>query len=196
MIPDSDRCEIGDIMTRQDKRTRGARMSTGTLPPVPHWGKARTVIEPPGRGPGNWAGAANVLLHDGFVYLTYRMRRPLAQAALMVHWLYGIPLAAPLAALICREKTALPLSLAAVKALQISETDHELQQKRLENVRSLRYRIRLRSHHHVGMQLKRVMMHPADFKHFPLPDRLFWLYAPLRPIFWFWRHYVLRVSER
>ncbi len=49
------------------------------LPPVPRWNKARVVIEPPGDGPGNWAGAANALVHDGWIYLTYRLRRPLGQ---------------------------------------------------------------------------------------------------------------------
>ncbi len=49
------------------------------LPPVPHWSQARVVIEPPGHGPGNWAGAANALVHDGWIYLTFRLRRPLGQ---------------------------------------------------------------------------------------------------------------------
>jgi hypothetical protein len=129
---------------------------------------------------------------DKLLDLTDRfdLRRPLAQAALMAHWLYGIPLTAPLSTLISEEKTVLPLSLAAVKALQMDEkTTHALLERWLEGVRSLWYRMRLRSHPHVGTHLKRVMIITADFKNFPLPDRLFWLYSALRPLFWFWRHY-------
>ena len=31
----------------------------------------------PGAGPGNWSGAASVVLHDGVFWLAYRVRRPL-----------------------------------------------------------------------------------------------------------------------
>ncbi len=49
------------------------------LPPVPDWNKARVVIAPPGKGPGNWAGGANALVHDDVIYLVYRLRRPLGE---------------------------------------------------------------------------------------------------------------------
>lgn len=35
------------------------------------------VVPAPGAGPGNWSGAATAVLHDGAVFLTYRVRRPL-----------------------------------------------------------------------------------------------------------------------
>jgi hypothetical protein len=31
-----------------------------------------------------------------------------------------------------------------------------------------------------------------DLKRFPLPDPLVWLYYPLRPLFWFWRHFKVK----
>ncbi|MBE7162072.1 MAG: hypothetical protein INR72_12570 [Williamsia herbipolensis] len=37
----------------------------------------QVVVPAPGDGPGNWAGAASAVLHDGAVYLTWRERRPL-----------------------------------------------------------------------------------------------------------------------
>ena len=126
----------------------------------------------------------------------YDLRRPVAQAALLVQWLYGIRLVAPLAELVRREKTALPFARSAVEALQRSETYHVARQRRLEGIRGLPYRMRLRSRPDVGAHLKRVMIGTADFKHFPLPDRLFWLYIPLRPLFWIWRHYVSRIKNQ
>ncbi|WP_028644024.1 hypothetical protein [Nocardioides sp. URHA0020] len=37
------------------------------------------VVPAPGEGPGNWAGAASVVLVDGTFWLTYRVRRPLSE---------------------------------------------------------------------------------------------------------------------
>jgi hypothetical protein len=37
--------------------------------------------------------------------------------------------------------------------------------------------------------LREVLISHADFNELPLPDSLFWLYLPLRPYFWFRRHY-------
>ena len=39
----------------------------------------RVVVSAPDGGPGNWAGAPSACLADGFVYLAYRVRRPLAE---------------------------------------------------------------------------------------------------------------------
>jgi hypothetical protein len=37
---------------------------------------AKTVIAPPGDGPGFWAGGPSAVWHDGAVWLAYRLRRP------------------------------------------------------------------------------------------------------------------------
>ncbi|HLH45507.1 MAG TPA: hypothetical protein VKV25_00025, partial [Acidimicrobiales bacterium] len=37
---------------------------------------AETVVEPPGTGPGYWAGGPSAVYHDGAVWLAYRLRRP------------------------------------------------------------------------------------------------------------------------
>jgi hypothetical protein len=47
--------------------------------PLPRMDDASVVVAAPGRGPGNWAGAASAVLVDGNVYLTYRVRRPLGE---------------------------------------------------------------------------------------------------------------------
>lgn len=52
-------------------------MPTAALPLLPSYDGAEVVIEAPGAGPGNWAGAASALLVDGTYWLTWRNRRPL-----------------------------------------------------------------------------------------------------------------------
>jgi hypothetical protein len=55
-------------------------MPVRTLLPIPSYDEAvRVVVPPPGPGPGNWAGAAGAVLVDGTFWLTYRVRRPLAE---------------------------------------------------------------------------------------------------------------------
>ena len=47
--------------------------------PLPTCDEPVVVVPAPGSGPGNWAGAASAVLVDGVTYLTYRVRRPLAE---------------------------------------------------------------------------------------------------------------------
>ncbi|WP_017934401.1 hypothetical protein [Nocardioides sp. Iso805N] len=54
-------------------------MSITALPTLPSYDGAEVVIEAPGDGPGNWAGAASAILVDGVYWLTWRNRRPLAE---------------------------------------------------------------------------------------------------------------------
>ncbi|HET7432780.1 MAG TPA: hypothetical protein VFJ89_14825 [Nocardioides sp.] len=51
--------------------------SRSAPPPLPTPDATEVVVEAPGAGPGNWAGAASALLVDGTFWLTYRLRRPL-----------------------------------------------------------------------------------------------------------------------
>lgn len=46
---------------------------------LPSYDGAELVVPAPGAGPGNWAGAASAVLHDGVFWLTWRNRRPLAE---------------------------------------------------------------------------------------------------------------------
>jgi Glycosyl hydrolases family 32 N-terminal domain len=46
--------------------------------PLPSYEKSTSVIEPPGAGPGNWAGGPSAVMGlDGAIYLSYRLRRPI-----------------------------------------------------------------------------------------------------------------------
>ncbi len=44
---------------------------------LPRYEDAAVVVPAPAQGPGNWAGAASVVLDRGVFWLTYRVRRPL-----------------------------------------------------------------------------------------------------------------------
>ncbi len=47
--------------------------------PLPALRESIVVVPPPGTTPGSWAGAPSVLMHDGLIYLAYRLRRPIGQ---------------------------------------------------------------------------------------------------------------------
>jgi hypothetical protein len=47
--------------------------------PLPRWENGHTVVEPPVRGAGSWAGAPSAVLVDGVYHLAYRLRRPLGE---------------------------------------------------------------------------------------------------------------------
>lgn len=44
--------------------------------PLPDPGRSVVVLPPPGDGPGNWAGGPSAVAADGYIYLSYRLRRP------------------------------------------------------------------------------------------------------------------------
>lgn len=54
-------------------------MSTCLDVDLPRYDGAAVVAPAPDAGPGNWSGAASVVLVDGVFWLTYRVRRPLQQ---------------------------------------------------------------------------------------------------------------------
>jgi hypothetical protein len=54
-------------------------MSITALPTLPSADGAEIVVEAPGDGPGNWAGAASAILVDGVYWLAWRNRRPLTE---------------------------------------------------------------------------------------------------------------------
>src|SRR2546421_12161370 len=59
-----------DVITGETERF-------GDLVPRPDLSKV--VIEPPGSGDGFWAGAPSAAEGDGWIYLAYRLRRPLGE---------------------------------------------------------------------------------------------------------------------
>jgi hypothetical protein len=122
------------------------------------------------------------------------MRRVLAQSALLVQWIYGIPLSGPLCELVNEEKTTVPLATTAIRAMVMSSGELADAGKRLDSLRHSRYLIQLIPTLPYSELLQSVVIRDADFKEFPLPNCLFWLYFPLRPVFWFLRNF--RKQER
>lgn len=55
-----------------------ARMTIAATDVLPTPDDLEVVVAAPGAGPGNWAGAASVVLVEDVFWLTYRVRRPLA----------------------------------------------------------------------------------------------------------------------
>jgi hypothetical protein len=57
-----------------------------------------------------------------------------------------------------------------------------------EEIRSYRYKRHLWPHKSRWENFAEVTLRRVDFKVLRLPDSLFWLYIPLRPFLWTWRH--------
>ena len=115
--------------------------------------------------------------------------RVVAQTALLVHWLYGLPLPSRVSELVAGERMASPLAEKAVAALLAGMDLQRSGGRRMAGLRNTVYFKRIRPSLPFALLLKESLMCPVDYHAFPLPDRLFWMYVPLRPFFWFWRHY-------
>jgi hypothetical protein len=127
------------------------------------------------------------------------MVRPLAAVALLAKWLYEVELPEQLTSLICREKPTPRMAqecvehmLAEVRNLKDPQGGLTFLQYTLrtpsEYVKALRYTMLLRKKSRLRTSLGRDLIRSADFDALPLPDRLSWLYYPLRPLLWIWRH--------
>ncbi len=57
----------------------------------------------------------------------------------------------------------------------------------LDGIRKVRYHRILWQHKTLRQSLAELFYYRDDFRAFPLPDSLFWLYMPLRPFSWLWR---------
>jgi len=117
----------------------------------------------------------------------FDLSRPLAQAGVLVHWLYGTPLPQPMVELIIRQKPAGGLAGKAVQAMLLSEQGQFALPVRLKSGVSL---ARLRERLPRRVALRSCLISTDEFKECPLPDGLFWLYFPLRPVLWFYHHYI------
>jgi hypothetical protein len=115
--------------------------------------------------------------------------RPLAQAALLVHRLYGLGLARPWLELIRREPIVQRLAGEALQALLGSERDHFRGQAGWRWLRNRRYARNLRCRAGRPPQARH-LLRARDFDQVRLPDSLFWLYYPLRPLLWLCRNVI------
>lgn len=113
------------------------------------------------------------------------LRRVLAQTALLVHWIYGIQLPDPINEIMNETPISLSLGNQAIRAMQLGAGTLN---RPLEGLRIFWFLMKLKPCLKYTDIMKAVMIAPGDLCYFPIPDRLFWLYIPLRPVFWCWRH--------
>jgi hypothetical protein len=129
----------------------------------------------------------------------FDMECPLAEGALLAEWLYGIELPRQLISLIRREKAAFRMACESIEHMFAEVKNAKDPQGQLsflqyarrapsQYIRAFRYTKSLRKRSNLHASLSRDLIRSADFDALPLPDRLTWLYYPLRPFLWLWRH--------
>lgn len=121
----------------------------------------------------------------------FDLQRVLLQTALLLELFYGIVPPA-----MFRKRLAVDrlfAGLAGYGVTQLLSTREELadQVKRFAGPRNALMVKRLKPSTPLTALVRSVMIKPEDFLEFPLPDSLYWLYLPLRPYFWFRRHYTV-----
>jgi len=116
------------------------------------------------------------------------LRRTLAHALLLVDRVYGVPLPASVSSFVYTDRYAGKLSLKVYDLLRLGATANVSRGKRLGGLLCSWQVLRLRSSLPVMRTLRTTLVAAADFHDFPLPDSLFWLYYPLRPVSWLWRY--------
>ena len=123
------------------------------------------------------------------------LQRSLGQSAVLLKQLYDIPLPEPMSQLAKKEISS-RLACEALDMMKILDDDIISQGGKGEGVRELFYMKRLRPSLPIMTLLRRPLVNTADYELLRLPDRLFWFYIPLRPVLWFWRHYLSRWITR
>jgi hypothetical protein len=119
----------------------------------------------------------------------FDLKRTLAQTALLVHWVYGVPLSDDLKQLIGQEKKSAALSIPALAAIQMPATEIVSGIRLVKVLRNTLQIWKRRPSLSCRTVLLPLLTSATDYQDFQLPDRLFWLYIPLRPFFWLWRYF-------
>jgi len=118
------------------------------------------------------------------------LQRTLAHSALLVHWIYCVPLPHALRSLIQNEIMSASVSERALETLLMSSEEVASAGKSAHRLRLAWQTKRLRPTLPYGLLLRSVFVPMEDFQVLRLPSALFWLYYPLRPILWFWRNFI------
>ncbi len=115
--------------------------------------------------------------------------RTLAHAGLLVHWLCGVDLPAGLRMRIVNDRAAVAITEAVCRQYLSCDAGGISSGKPAGSMKLAWLKLRLRPSIPLWRSLKPKMVAVFDFMDFPLPDRLFWLYYPLRPVTIIWRHF-------
>ena len=134
---------------------------------------------------------SSVINSEKLIELAERLdlKRTLTLCGILVQWVYGIPLPEGLQSSIIRDKTAVEISSNIFGLLTSNGAGSALSGSRLGGV-GLAWKIkRIRPSIPLSRLCKSNLLHPIDFQYIRLPDFLFWLYYPLRPLLGIWRLY-------
>ena len=120
----------------------------------------------------------------------FELHRPLLETALLLNWCYGIEPSSRVCMQIASDKTVRRLANDSLKQLIASDNESFKRSKYFYGIREVIRLKQLKPTTPFLSILRSFLIIHADFLEFPLPDHLFWLYLPLRPFFWFKRHFL------
>lgn len=132
-------------------------------------------------------------LHEKAAF--FDLQRIIVQTTTLLEWFYGMEPPEKFKELSLPGAKVQKLSFSAAFQLAASADDIALQAKRFPWPRhSLRLK-QLKPSTPLSALIRGLLIIHSDFVELPLPNSLFWLYLPLRPFFWFKRHYLNRTSS-
>lgn len=112
----------------------------------------------------------------------------LAHSLLLINWIHSVPLNEKVTAFVNEDKYVVKLSRKIFRLLHHGSITGVSHGQRLGGLLCSWQVLRLRSSLPILRTLKPSLIAAGDFHEYPLPDYLFWLYYPIRPISWL-RHY-------
>jgi len=124
----------------------------------------------------------------------FDLQRAICQTAVLLEWFYGIEPPQAFKELSESNTIVKKLSIHAASQLLAPEDKLSTRANIFLVLRRLLLFKQLKPATSLSALLGSVMITPADFVELPLPDHLFWLYIPLRPYFWFKRHYLKKAK--
>jgi hypothetical protein len=120
----------------------------------------------------------------------FDLQRVLLQTAVLLEWFFEIAPPARFKKMLAADSLVARLAGYGATQLLASREELAMQAKRFAGPRQTLRIKRLKPATALTDLVRNVMIKPEDFLAFPLPDGLYWLYLPLRPWFWFRRHYM------
>jgi hypothetical protein len=114
----------------------------------------------------------------------------LAHSALLIQWIYGIPLPEALRSLVLNDALAVRLGIRAINVMQMSGKEISETGKKARGIRLAWQLKKLRPSMTYFAAFKPTLISQYDWELIKLPPSLFWLYLPLRPFLWFYRRYI------
>jgi hypothetical protein len=114
------------------------------------------------------------------------LEQPLAEAALLVHSLYGAELPP---SMVRHDAASAAYASESITAMLMTREELALARKQSGAWQNLRFSMRRRKTLSWRAHLRRLLIQEDDLQRFPLPAALAWSYYPLRPLFWWCRRY-------